>query len=131
MAFETSTGAGNHADLASKSFLHDCLPDNYVQIATSTASQTFDLRGLVGVDRVGGTVTKDLGGKRVWVQMLTQSGSIMRGSFTITAGVGLALLTTDNPLRSFWVDPGVSVENRVTFIAAGVGTIRFYYCSDL
>ena len=123
--------AGNNTDLAGASFLNDCLPDDYVQIATSTASQTVNLRALAGVDRVGGAVIKDLGGKRVWVQMLTQSGSIMRGSFTIVAGVGLALLTTDNPLRSFWVDPGASVENRVTFIAAGVGTIRFYYCSDL
>lgn len=120
MAFETSTGAGNHADLASKSFLHDCIPNTYTDFAVTTAAaESVDLTPFAG--------------KRIWLKAITGDITYLRGVHATMATTDGIVVATSDQLRdhSFWVDPGSGVVNAMAVRAGGSVTLRVYYCSDL
>lgn len=119
---------------AGDSLLFDEIPDNYVVIVTAATAAKIDLGAVDGTDPAGAAVVDlDLRGKRVWLQAVTQATNVLRGDHTatLTTAKGIALATTDNPLRSFYVDPNPNASRDLTYIAAGVGTLRLYYNSDL
>jgi hypothetical protein len=120
MAFEKQQGAGNNADLASKSFLHDCVPNAYTDFAVTTAAaESVDLTPFAG--------------KRIWMKAITGDITYLRGVHaTMTTAQGISVATTDQ-LRdhSFWVDPGEGVVNSMAVRAGASVTLRIYYCSDL
>ena len=119
MGIEKTQGAGNHADLASKSFLHDCVPDDYTDFAvTADAAQSISLTPFAG--------------KRIWLKAITGNITVLRGVHdTMAVDEGIVVDTDDNPLKTFWVDPGDGVVNSMAVRAGGATTLRVFFCSDL
>lgn len=85
------------------------------------------------VEVVDRGTTLDCGGKRVRLQAASQNATVLRGDHadTIVAGEGLVVVTTDNPLKSFFVDPGAGVDNTLTHIAGGTGKLRVLFSDDI